>query len=74
MTIGSPSASAPSGPGMPLAIATRELPGDHVRTLPNDGRGWFVVRTRASASAGEPSSLCTISPDSSSARPVNASD
>ncbi len=42
--------------------------------LPVDGSGWFVLRTRPSASAGDPSRRCTISPDSSSTLPVNASD
>src|SRR6187455_2775276 len=69
MTIGSPVASAVSGPGTDEMNAMRLLSGDHATVFPVVGSGLLVPDISARKRAPVPSGLATISPDFSPARP-----
>src|SRR5712692_2977825 len=69
MTIGSPVASAVSGPGTADTNAIRLLSGDHATVLPVPGSGAFVPDISTTNRAPLPSARATASPDLSPARP-----
>ena len=57
ITIGSPLASALSGPGVADTKAMRRPSGAHATDRPADGSGWFVSSTGASSRAPLPSAF-----------------
>ena|ERR1700690_583242 len=72
MTIGSPVASAVSGPGTALTKASRLESGDHAKRFPVVGNG-ALVHCRADMNfAPEPSGWATINPDWSPSLPLYA--
>src|SRR5579883_424245 len=63
MTIGSPVASAVSGPGVADTYAICRLSGDQVTDCPCPGSGEFDPETSATCVASDPSGCTTQSPD-----------
>src|SRR6478735_4280537 len=74
ITIGSPVASAVSGPGTAETNAIRLLSGDHATVLPVVGSGLLVPDISARNRAPVPSGRATTSPALSLTRPRYAID
>src|ERR1700722_11471464 len=72
MTIGSPLASAVSGPGVAEINAICLLSGDHVTSAPVPGSGAFVPLASAKNVGADPSGCPPASPCFPSAAPLNA--
>src|SRR5262245_37026547 len=73
MTMGSPDASAVSGPGRAERKAIRRLSGDQASRFPDSGMRLFVGSTGATKRTPEPSGRTTASPDFAPTRPSKAS-
>src|ERR1700722_880559 len=72
MTIGSPLASAVSGPGVAEINAICLLSGDHVTSAPVPGSGAFVPLVSVKNVTDDPSGCTIASPCFPSAAPLNA--